>query len=476
MIVRLRRLSNASVDKTELPGKFVRDLCNAVGSGNVLTDPTDCWAYGQDNSRKHKLPGAVVLATNRSHVADTARICNSFCIPLTARGRGTGTAGGAVPTQGGIVLSLERMNRIHTLDIANRFIEVEAGVLNQTVQKEADKNGFFWPPDPSSAAFCTVGGNIAVNAAGPRTLKYGSTRDNVLGLKAVTAAGQEFETGVHTTKGVVGYDLTRLIIGSEGTLAIVTDAILRLLPKTETRQLIRAVYRDIETATQAVVAIMNQAHIPASLEFMDQSAIALVRDFLESDSFSGAGALLLIEADGPKAGISAVCEALCAAARNSGLMSIERAQTTNEAEALKAARKALSPALRKVAPDKINEDVVVPVACIPELIKNLEKLSARFAIPIVNFGHAGNGNIHVNLLYDSTNPKQLSQAQACLIEVFNLVLRLGGTLSGEHGIGQEKNEYIGREINPVTLDLMRRIKDQFDPKGILNPGKVFPSI
>ena len=458
----------------DLPEAFLHGLIDSVGKSAVLTTASDCWAYGQDNSRKHTPPAAVVLATSSEHVKSTVKLCCEHNIPLTVRGRGTGTAGGAVPDARGIVLSLERMDQIKRIDPANRLIEVEAGVLNQTVQDTVAKHGFFWPPDPTSAAFCTVGGNVAVNSAGPRALKYGTTRDNVLGLKAITGTGDEIHTGVYTTKGVVGYDLTRLIVGSEGTLAVVTEVILRLVPLPETKQLLRITYRDITSATEAIVAIMSQPNVPQSLEFIDGVSIEMVRNYSEADLPSEAGAMLLVEVDGPAEAIDSIAQSVIDAANNAGMIESRRATTADEIRALWATRKALSPALKTIAPNKLNEDVVVPVSKIPVLISGLAKISADFGIPIVNFGHAGNGNIHVNLLYDSRDPAQEKQARPCLDQVFDLVLKLDGTLSGEHGIGMEKRDYINREIDPVTLDLMRRIKAEFDPHNILNPGKIFP--
>ena len=458
----------------EIPGPFVERLKAVLGAPNVLTDPADRWPYGQDNSRKHTPPDAVAFATTHVQVLETVRLCHQYSIPIVARGRGTGTTGSAIPVRGGLVLSLERMNRIVKMDAANRVMRVEPGVINQAVQDKATQQGFFWPPDPTSSAYCTVGGNIALNAAGPRALKYGTTRENVLGLVAVTGKGDEIHTGTYTTKGVVGYDLTRLIIGSEGTLAIVTEATLKLTPLPESRRTLQAVYASVRTAAAAVSRLMSQSVTPCALEFMDAAAIEMIRNYSQAELPRGAGALLMIELDGPEAAMETAVATVSAAARGDGLLNLNAAGTRDEAAALWATRKALSPALRNIAPNKLNEDVVVPVSCIPELIDGLEKLSREFGIPIVNFGHAGNGNIHVNLLYDTQDPQQDKNARPCLSRVFDLVLKLGGTLSGEHGIGVEKRDYINRAIDPVTLDLMRAIKRQFDPRGILNPDKIFP--
>ncbi len=459
----------------ELPGPFLARLRAVLGKDNVLTDPADRWPYGQDNSRKHALPDAVAFATTHAQVLETVRACNESGVPILARGRGTGTTGAAVPVRGGLVLSLERMDRIVEMDPANRAMRVEPGVLNQAIQDQAAEHGFFWPPDPTSGAYCTVGGNIAVNAAGPRALKYGSTRENVLGLVAVTGGGEEIHTGTYTTKGVVGYDLTRLLIGSEGTLAIVTEATLKLTPLPESRRSLQAVYTDVRAAAAAVSRLMAQPVTPYALEFMDAQAIEMIRNYSATELPRGAGALLMIEMDGPESAMDRVVADVSAAARGDGLLSLAAAKSKDEATALWATRKALSPALRNIAPNKLNEDVVVPVSRIPDLIDGLEKLSREYGIPIVNFGHAGNGNIHVNLLYDTQDAQQERNALPCLSKVFDLVLQLGGTLSGEHGIGIAKRDYINRAIDPVTLGLMRRIKRQFDPKGILNPEKIFPA-
>ncbi len=447
----------------------------AVGRERVLTDAADCYAYGYDNSRRHALPDAVVFADQETEIQQIVAACRHTRTPLVVRGRGTGTTGAAVPIRGGVVLSLERMNRILAVDSANRLMRTEPGASNQDVQMAAQGHGFFWAPDPTSAAYCSVGGNIAVNAAGPRAVKYGTVRENVLGLRAVTGAGTLIQTGVNTTKGAVGYDLTRLLIGSEGTLAIITQATLKLTPRAAARRTLRAVYQDMHGAAQAVARIMGQAVTPCALEFLDGDAIRMAKGF-QGTSLAAAGALLLIEVDGPEAAMPESLDAITQAARGAGLLDLAVAKTEEEAKALWATRKALSPALRSIAPNKLNEDVVVPVSHIPALIAGLRELSERFAIPIVNFGHAGNGNIHVNLLYDSQDAEQERHARPCLSEVFDLVLRLGGTLSGEHGIGMEKRDYIGRAIDPPTLALMRAIKAQFDPDGILNPAKLFPIV
>lgn len=456
-----------------LPDTLREELSAAVGPLQLYTEPSDCYVYGYDNSRKHHCPDAVVFARNEAEIQRIVVACRRHKTPLVARGRGTGTTGASVPIQAGVVLSLERMNRIIVVDPGNRLMRVEPGVTNQEVQQAAGRYGFFWPPDPTSAAYCSVGGNIAVNAAGPRAVKYGTVRENILGLRAVIGTGEPIRAGVSTTKGAVGYDLTRLLIGSEGTLAIITEATLKLTPLAFSRRTLRAIYDNMHHAAEAVSRIMAQPVTPCALEFIDGSAIRMVRHYSEALP-EQAGALLLIEADGPESAMDEAVKALSDAATGPGLTELRAARDDHEARALWAVRKALSPALRTLAPNKLNEDVVVPVSQIPALIAGLEELSRKFAIPIVNFGHAGNGNIHVNLLYNSQDPRQEEQARPCLSAVFDLVLALDGTLSGEHGVGIEKRDYVGRAIDGPTLALMRAIKRQFDPDNILNPDKLFP--
>ena len=307
-------------------------------------------------------------------------------------------------------------------------------------------------------------------------MKYGPTRDNVLGLRAITGEGKEIRTGVYTSKGVVGYDLTRLLIGSEGTLAIITEATLKLLPLPEAKRTLQAIYRDIDSAAQAVSAIMAQPVTPCALEFIDGQAIEMIRSYSKANLPEGAGAMLMIEVDGLEAGLDQAADKVADAARNEGLLDVTVAKSEDEVKALWETRKALSPALRNIAPKKINEDVVVPVSEIPSLINGLQDLAGKYGITIVNFGHAGNGNIHVNLLIDPDDPQQMQNAEKCLDEVFSLVLKLNGTISGEHGVGLEKRDFVAREIDAVTLNLMQRIKTQFDPNNILNPDKKLPPL
>jgi len=454
--------------------EFLQQLKKCVPEKSFFSDPSDVYAYGYDNSKQHQLPHAVVLPSTSDEVQNIVTLCKQYNIALTTRGRGTGTTGGSVPVRQGVVLSTENMAKIISIDTENRTAVVQPGVLNKTLQDALNKENLFWAPDPTSAAFCSIGGNIAVNSAGPRAVKYGTTRDNVLGLEAVTGSGEFIKTGVTTTKGVVGYDLTRLLIGSEGTLAVITQATLKLLPLPPTKATMQVFFSDIESATHAITTIMSQATTPCALEFIDSACLDIIRKHSDVELPADARALLMIDVDGDSETIHAAIKNISASVKNAGMIELNIAENQQDSEKIWKIRKALSPALRTIAPKKINEDVVVPVSNIPALIKQLDTISKKYGIAIVNFGHAGNGNIHTNLLLDEKNLQQANNAEACLDAVFNLVLELGGTISGEHGVGIEKRDYVDREIEAHTLMLMRQIKKQFDPADILNPDKMFP--
>lgn len=453
--------------------KFIHALKAQFESGSILTDSNQICVYSYDDSHFRVQPIAVVFPTDIAQIQAVVQLCREFRVPLTTRGAGTATTGSATPCQNGLVLSLERMNGLLVMDPDNRVMVVEAGMTNQTVQKIAEKEGFFWAPDPGSAPHCTVGGNLACNAGGPHAIKYGATRDNVLGLRMVTGEGKVLQTGTYTTKGAVGYDLTRLLIGSEGTLGIVVDATLKLIPLPEAKLTLCAYYDSMISAANAVSQIMAQPITPCALEFLDERSIALLNQQGKFHFPENTKALLIIEVDGTVNSISESSLAIQKAAKLSGLIDLKAAKNAQESAELWAARKALSPALLTIAPKKINEDIVVPVSKMPDFIAQIQQLSEKYKIIIVNFGHAGNGNIHVNLLIHPENPGESEKAEACLSEIFECVLSLNGALSGEHGIGLMKKPFIEQAIGATSLELMRKIKQQFDPDNILNPGKIF---
>ncbi len=456
---------------TALPAALDQHLSQLLGDG-WRTDEAALQAHAKDNSWRHALPQAVAMPLDRSQVQALVRACREHGVPLVARGTGTGTTGAAVPSAGGVVLSFARMNRILALRPQDRCAVVEPGVLNGDLQQALSPHGLFWPPDPSSAEICSIGGNLATNAGGPRAVKYGTSRDNVLGLVAVTGTGELIECGGPWTKDATGYDLTHLLVGSEGTLALIVEATLKLAPRPRAQAALRVLYRDADCAAAAVSRVMAQPVTPAMLEFMDARSLELLR--LNGAQVPQAGAMLLVEADGDNDTLPYALNALASAAEGEGLLELDVATDGSARDRLWAARRALSPALRSIAPGKINEDVVVPVSRIPGLVAGVQALSVEFALPIVTFGHAGNGNLHVNILYHPEDPDENARAHAALPRVFELTLALGGTLSGEHGIGLSKRDFMDRAFNPATLATMRAIKAALDPDGILNPGKVLP--
>ncbi|MFZ3087722.1 MAG: FAD-linked oxidase C-terminal domain-containing protein [Methylotenera sp.] len=450
---------------------FLNSISAVLPKDRVYTDPVDCYAYAYDNSRNYHAPIAVVFPLTIEEVQSVIKLCNLHKVPVVPRGRGTGTAGGSVPEVGGVALSLERMSKIISIDPDNRMAIVEPGVLNQELQDAIKPVGFFWPPDPSSAAYCSIGGNLATCAAGPHAVKYGVARDHILGLKAVTGSGDIIKTGCYTSKGVVGYDLTRLLVGSEGTLAVIVEATLKLTPLPKYTGGLTAEFADTESCAKAIAAIMAQPYTPSALEFLDNGALNLIRSRHQNLLPENARAYLMIEVDGSQQEITEATEAILQACKVPGLIEAKPAEDT---KALWAARKALSPLLKDIAPKKINEDIAVPVSHLPELLTGLEKLAAQYQISNVNFGHAGNGNIHVNLLVNPDNAEEMKRADECLDEVFSLVLSLQGTLSGEHGVGIAKRPFVPREIDETTINLMKSLKLTFDPNNVLNPGKLFP--
>ncbi len=457
---------------TSLPAAFTQTLSQLLGD-DWRTDDAALATHAQDNSWRHALPQGVALPRTREQVQAIVRACREHGVPLVGRGAGTGTTGAAVPTAGGVVLSFVRMNRIIDIRAGDRCAVVEPGVLNGDLQQALMPQGLFWPPDPSSADICSIGGNLACNAGGPRAVKYGTSRDNVLGLVAVTGTGELIQCGGAYTKDATGFDLTHLIVGSEGTLALIVEATLKLAPRPRTQAGLRVLYRDAAAAAAAVSRVMAQPVTPTMLEFMDARSLELLRR--NGAQVPEAGAMLLIEADGDDDTLPYLLNALAHAAQGDGMLALDVATDGSARDKLWAARRALSPALKSIAPGKINEDVVVPVSRIPDLVEGVQQLSVEADLPIVTFGHAGNGNLHVNILYHPDDAGENARAHAALPKVFALALGLGGTLSGEHGIGVAKRDFMAQAFSASTLDAMRAIKQALDPDGILNPGKVLPA-
>ncbi|MDX1764501.1 MAG: FAD-linked oxidase C-terminal domain-containing protein [bacterium] len=449
---------------------LIRKFQDIVGKKSVDATREGRISHAYDATRIKHQPELVVYPGNGEDVSKILMLCNQEKIPVYPRGAGSGFAGGSVPAKGGIVLVMTRMNRILGIYPEDLYAVVEPGVVNGVFQKTVEKMGLFYPPDPGSMAFSTLGGNVATGAGGLRSLKYGVTRDYVLRLVAVLASGEFIETGVKTLKGVVGYDLTRLIVGSEGTLAVVTEITLKLIPKPETTRTAFAAFRDHGAAGTTVADIIASRILPSTLEFMDGNCLRAVEAVLDFPLPAKGDAYLLIEVDGGPSEVERDIGRIKDICQNHGAATVMMAQSPEEREDLWKARRSISQAINRMGMTKINEDVAVPRSKIPAILDFLQQLADRQNLQILTFGHAGDGNLHVNILADA---QDLARARECVTELFEEVLRLEGTISAEHGVGLAKAPYMGMEISPTTLATMRAIKQTLDPKGILNPGKLF---
>jgi glycolate oxidase len=446
----------------------------ALGSGRVVTDPDVLASYAKDESEAEpSLPEAVIRVQSTAEVAAVMRAASEHRVPVTPRAGGTGRTGGAIPLAGGIVLAFEQMNRIKGIETADMIAVLEPGVITGQLHAAVEAEQLFYPPDPNSLTTCAIGGNVAENAGGPRALRYGSTRDWVLGMTVVTAGGEVLQLGKRTVKGVTGYDLTSLMVGSEGTLGIITEVTLKLIPKPRGLATLLALLPDLPTAGRAVGAALSRGLLPRCMELLDEHTLALVRAEAGLPFAAAARALLLVELDGDERALEAQVETCGNALTEAGAIEVLVARHSGERERLWAARRELSRALRKVAKNKLAEDVVVPRSRIPDLIERCQAISERSGIPMPAYGHAGDGNIHVNFLWNDASEKP--KVDRAVEALFKETIALGGTLSGEHGIGILKAPYLPLEQSPGLIALQERIKALFDPQNILNPGKIFPA-
>ena len=452
---------------------ILRQIQTIVGQDGLSTQKEDRVVYSYDATGKSFLPDGIVFPKTSEEVSEIFKLATQHGFSIVPRGAGSGMTGGSVPVDGGLVMVTSRMNRILDIDEENFTARVEPGVITADLHKAVEAKGLFYPPDPASSSVCTIGGNIGECAGGPRAVKYGVTRDYVLGLKAVLPSGRPITTGVSTAKGVAGYDLTRLIVGSEGTLALVTQVTLRLLPKPAAVKTMAVFFDQIALAARTVSAVMKQTIIPRCVEYLDEASLALVKERLSFSMPERARALLILELDGSENEVEKASRSVKAFCLKNGALEVKIAQNSRETAALWQARKTLSPILYKIAPHKLNEDIVVPISKIPEMVKAIEGIQKTSGLTVVSFGHAGDGNIHCNIMYDRTDPDQSVRAHQAMDDLFGHTLRLGGTITGEHGVGITKMDYLPKEIGPEELALMKGIKQVFDPGNILNPGKIF---
>ena len=454
----------------------ISQLESIVGPSFVRTDDESRATYGADALKRGRPADVVVFPADAPQVSAVVRACAAGRVPVVPRGAGTGYTGGAVPVHGGVVLSLERMNRIIEIDEANLVAVVEPNVITGDLQEAVEKVGLFYPPDPASLRQSVIGGNVAECAGGPRAFKYGTTKQYVLGLQAVLPTGEIVDTGGKVVKNVVGYDLTHLLVGSEGTLAIITRIILRLIPRPPVQATLRASFRDVESAVEAVTNIIRARVVPAALELIDGDSLEAVARYLDVRTLApeGTAAILLLEVDGVPAAVSEEIERVARACAEAGATEVRRARDEAERQELWRVRRELSLSLRTIAPLKLNHDVVVPKGRIPQLFALVRDIRERFGLRIPLFGHAGDGNIHVNIMVDPADAAALARAHEAERVLFEGVVALEGSISGEHGIGFAKAPFIPIELTPDLIALMKRVKQAFDPLGILNPGKIFP--
>lgn len=455
-----------------IDNKAIGKIERIVGKSNATAEKEDLICYSYDALNLRYLPDLVVFPTNAKEISEILLLANEQKFPVVPRGAGSGLTGGSLPVRGGVVISFERMNRILEIDEENLKAVVEPGVVTADFHREVEKVGLFYPPDPASEEFSTLGGNVAECAGGLRAVKYGVTKDYVLGLELILPTGEILTTGVETVKGVVGYDLTKLIVGSEGTLGIITKIILKLLPKPETKATLRAFFTRGEDAIQTASRIIRSRILPATLEFMDGESLRCVEDYLKIGLPAEAEAMLLIEDDGDPGLLKKNIRRMEEICRDRGAQ-VELAGDAKEAEDMWRPRKAISPALGRISPRRINEDVTVPRSRMGELIRTVGGICKEYQVRNVNFGHAGDGNIHVNILYDPDNKEELRRAEEAIKEILKAVVGMKGTISGEHGVGVAKAPYLHLELGDQGIAVMKKIKQVFDPNGILNPGKIF---
>lgn len=450
-----------------LPKKVIKSLQKIVGKDYVSLKKEDLLCYAYDATQITSLPDAVVFPHSSEEISKVMQLANEYLFPVVPRGAGSGMSGGAVPIKGGIVLAMSHLNHILEINENDMWVWVEPGVVTEDLKKAVEEKGLFYPPDPASQAFSTIGGNVAECAGGPRAVKYGVTKDYILALEAVLPTGEIIQTGKKTIKGVTGYDLSSLLVGSEGTLAIFTKILLKLLPLPEAHGTLLLAIKDLGILPNVMYQLLKAPYLPAAIEFIDELCGRCVEEEFHLGLLKDADGWLLIEADGSKNSVEEMLEFIKEMAhKNKRGIDVLKMGNGNIWEI----RRAISPALFRLGEKKISHDIVVPRSRLLEMIKKIKSLREAYNIPVLCFGHIGDGNLHVNILFKED---QKSQAETITVEVIKTTLSLGGTITGEHGIGLTKAPFLPWEIRPEVIELMKRLKKAFDPNNILNPGKIF---
>lgn len=457
-----------------IPSQAKQAFLNIVGPENYDDSKTGRLVYSYDATPQFQsMPDAVIAPRTKEEIASIVKICNEYKVPIVPRGSGTNLCAGTCPTEGGIVLLFKHLNRILEIDEENLTVTVQPGVITLDMTKAVEAKGLFYPPDPSSMKISTIGGNINENSGGLRGLKYGVTRDYVMALEVVLANGEIIKTGGKLAKDVAGYDLTRLFVGSEGTLGIITEATLKLIPMPETKKTILALYQDLEAAAKTVSKIIAQKIIPTTLEFLDQPTIEAVEAFAQIGLPTDVKAILLIEQDGPEEVVKNDIEKIVEICKTENAVSVKAAESEEEAEALRTARRAALSALARLKPTTILEDATVPRSEIAKMVKAIEEIAEKYNLRICTFGHAGDGNLHPTCLTDVRNHDEIERVEKAFEEIFAKAIELGGTITGEHGVGVMKAPYLEMKLGAAGIAAMQSIKTGLDPNNIMNPGKVF---
>jgi glycolate oxidase len=450
----------------------IERLSAIVGSENLRTEADDLFLYAYDASFPEHRPDAVVFPSTTEAVSQIMALASKECIPVVPRGAGTGLSGGSVPARGGIALTLTKMDRILSIDTDNLVAEVETGVINSHLQAAVAPHGLFYPPDPASMKVCTLGGNVAEDAGGPKCLKYGVTKNYVLGLEAVLPSGEVLDTGGRVVKNTAGYDLTRLFVGSEGTLGVVTKILLRLMPQPQATRTMLALFDSLEAASQTVSAIIAAGIIPCALEMMDNLLIQAAEDFTHVGLPTDAAAMLLIEVDGAEVALDAEVDAIQQICHREGAREFKVATSAAEVDQLWLARRTVIGAAGRIRPSLVLQDVTVERSLLPAMVARIIEISEKYNLPIGVLAHAGDGNLHPLILFDARNDGDLKRVKEAEHEIFATALELDGTITGEHGIGMTKLEYLDGQLDSTAMRVTRGLKAVFDPQNILNPGKI----
>jgi glycolate oxidase len=451
-----------------------KQFTDIVGEENYRDSSAERLVYSYDATPNFQsMPDVVIVPHSTEEVSKIVKLCNENRVPIVPRGSGTNLCAGTCPTEGGLVLLFTHMNSILEVDEENLTVTVQPGVVTLDLIHEVEARGLFYPPDPSSMKISTIGGNINENSGGLRGLKYGVTRDYVLALEAVLPNGDIVRTGGKLAKDVAGYDLTRLFVGSEGTLCVITEATLKLVPMPETKQTMLALYQDIEAAAQTVSSIISNRIIPATLEFLDQPTLEVVEDFAKIGLPVDVKAVLLIEQDGPAEVVARDMKRMEEVCLENMAVSVQLAATEVEAEALRTARRSALSALARLKPTTILEDATVPRSEIAKMVKAINEIAERYDLKICTFGHAGDGNLHPTVATDARDHDEMERVEAAFEEIFAQAIDLGGTITGEHGVGMMKAPYLEWKLGPEGIGAMKMIKQSFDPNNIMNPNKVF---